>query len=88
MLLIDDPPNPRYEGPRRLLDAAQALPAEIERLLSEPRQRAEQALARFQDTIDRDRAATLDAVVALASEGISEDIKRRRCAYSHRSSRK
>ena len=47
VLLIDDPPNPRYAGPRRLLDAAQALPAEIERLLSEPRQRAEQALAPF-----------------------------------------
>jgi cellulose synthase/poly-beta-1,6-N-acetylglucosamine synthase-like glycosyltransferase len=68
VLLIDDPPNPRYAGPRRLLDAAQALPAEIERLLSEPRQRAEQALARFQDTVERDRAATVESVAALAGE--------------------
>jgi cellulose synthase/poly-beta-1,6-N-acetylglucosamine synthase-like glycosyltransferase len=44
VLLVDDPPNPRYEGPRRLLDSAEALPAEVERLLSEPRRRFDLAL--------------------------------------------
>ena len=68
VLLIDDPPNPRYAEPRRQLDAAQALPAEIERLLSEPRQRAEQALRRFQDTVDRDGAPTVETIAALAVE--------------------
>jgi cellulose synthase/poly-beta-1,6-N-acetylglucosamine synthase-like glycosyltransferase len=68
VLLIDDPPNPRYAGPRRQLDAAQALPAEIERLLSEPRRRAEQALLRFQGTIDRDGAPTVEDIEALAVE--------------------
>ncbi|HEX5192569.1 MAG TPA: glycosyltransferase family 2 protein [Solirubrobacteraceae bacterium] len=68
VLLIDDPPNPRYAEPRRLLDSAQALPAEVERLLSEPRQRVEQGLARFEDTVDRNGEPTVEQVVALALE--------------------
>ena len=66
VLLVDDPPNPRYAEPRRLLDAAQALPAEIERLLSDPRQRAEQALMRFEDTIDRAGDPTAEQLAAVA----------------------
>ena len=68
VLLIDDPPNPRYAGPRRLLDAAQALPAEVERLLSEPRERAEHALLRFQESVDRDGDVTVEQVASLAGE--------------------
>ena len=52
VLLVDDPPNPRYAGPRRLLDSATALPAEVERLLSEPRRRFDLALERFELSID------------------------------------
>jgi hypothetical protein len=68
VLLVDDPPNPRYAEPRRLLDAAQALPAEIERLLSEPRHRAEDALLRFEDTVVRSGDPTVEQIAALASE--------------------
>lgn len=52
VLLVDDPPAPRYAGPRKLLDSALALPAEVERLLSEPRERCDRALARFEATVD------------------------------------
>ena len=48
VLLIDDPPEPRYAGPARLLDEARALPAEIERLLAAPRSRFAAALAMFE----------------------------------------
>ena len=36
VLLIDDPPEPRYAAPYRLLKAARALPGEIEELLAGP----------------------------------------------------
>jgi cellulose synthase/poly-beta-1,6-N-acetylglucosamine synthase-like glycosyltransferase len=36
VLLIDDPPQPRYAEPDQLLHAARALPAEIEALLARP----------------------------------------------------
>ena len=52
VLLVDDPPNPRYAGPRKLLDSADALPAEVERLLSEPRRRFDRALERFEISVD------------------------------------
>jgi cellulose synthase/poly-beta-1,6-N-acetylglucosamine synthase-like glycosyltransferase len=51
VLLIDDPPQPRYAGPRRLLDNAQAMPAEIELLLSEPRARFDQTLIDLEQRI-------------------------------------
>ena len=52
VLLVDDPPNPRYAGPRRLLDSAEALPAEVERLLSEPRRRFDRALEAYESSAD------------------------------------
>jgi len=36
VLLIDDPPEPRYRGPAEMLASAKRLPGEIETLLSEP----------------------------------------------------
>lgn len=68
VLLIDDPPNPRYSGPRRLLDSALALPAEVERLLCEPRQRFDLLLERFESTVDPDEQTTAEDLSALAGE--------------------
>jgi cellulose synthase/poly-beta-1,6-N-acetylglucosamine synthase-like glycosyltransferase len=45
VLLIDDPPEPRYAGPAAMLAAAQRLPGKIEALLSEP-------MTRFQRELD------------------------------------
>lgn len=68
VLLIDDPPNPRYTGPRRLLDSALALPAEVERLLSEPRQRFDLVLERFESTFDPTAKTTSEDLLTLAGE--------------------
>jgi cellulose synthase/poly-beta-1,6-N-acetylglucosamine synthase-like glycosyltransferase len=45
VLLIDDPPEPRYRRPAEMLAAAERLPREIEALLGEP-------LLRFQTALD------------------------------------
>jgi len=68
VLLIDDPPNPQYAGPRRLLDSALSLPGEVERLLSEPRRRLDAALALFEATVDMDAPTTAEGVLALTDE--------------------
>ncbi len=68
VLLIDDPPSPRYAGPRQLLASAEALPAEVERLLSEPRQRFDLALERFEETIDPYTDPTAEEIDGLAAE--------------------
>ncbi len=68
VLLIDDPPSPRYSEPRRLLDSAAALPAEVERLLSEPSRRFEQALRRFEAEVDPQAAVGAEQATALAGE--------------------
>lgn len=68
VLLVDDPPAPRYAGPRKLLDSALALPAEVERLLSEPRERCDRALARFEATVDWDSTPTLEDVLTVTEE--------------------
>src|ERR1700749_4149900 len=68
VLLIDDPPNPRYAGPRRLLDSAVALPAEVERLLSEPRRRFDLALERDEGTADPSLPSSTDEGHCLAAE--------------------
>ncbi len=68
VLLVDDPPNPRYAGPRKLLDSATALPAEVERLLSEPRRRFDLALERFELSIDPSQPTSADVVHTLAAE--------------------
>jgi len=48
VLLIDDPPEPKYRRPAEMLAAAQRLPAEIEALLREPFSRFESALDMFE----------------------------------------
>jgi cellulose synthase/poly-beta-1,6-N-acetylglucosamine synthase-like glycosyltransferase len=68
VLLIDDPPNPRYSGPRQLLDSALALPSEVERLLSEPRRRFDLMLEQFESTVDPDEQTSCEDLLALAGE--------------------
>lgn len=68
VLLIDDPPSPRYSADRRLLDSAHALPGEVERLLAEPRRRFDLALKRFEATFDLDEQTTSEDLLALAGE--------------------
>jgi len=67
VLLIDDPPEPRYGQPARLLRGARAMPEEIMRLLAEPRARFDAALAAQEEVADGPRAATPDEVGALAA---------------------
>ncbi len=66
VLLIDDPPDPRYATPYRQLSAARALPGEIEELLSGPRRRFDEALARFEATVDCEAYTCRDDVEQLA----------------------
>jgi cellulose synthase/poly-beta-1,6-N-acetylglucosamine synthase-like glycosyltransferase len=47
VLLIDDPPGPKYAGPAAMLAAAKALPGKIEALLAEPMTRFRTALEGF-----------------------------------------
>jgi cellulose synthase/poly-beta-1,6-N-acetylglucosamine synthase-like glycosyltransferase len=68
VLLVDDPPNPRYTGPRKLLDSAEALPAEVERLLSEPRRRFDRALEAYERSVDLTLPTTAGEVHAVAAE--------------------
>jgi cellulose synthase/poly-beta-1,6-N-acetylglucosamine synthase-like glycosyltransferase len=68
VLLIDDPPNPRQGEARQMLDSAQALPAEVERLLSEPRARFDLALERFEESVDWEEDPSAEEIVALAGE--------------------
>lgn len=67
VLLIDDPPNPRYAGPARTLQAAERLPAEIETLLDEPVRRFEVALARF-DRLTSDGIVDATRLSTIATE--------------------
>jgi cellulose synthase (UDP-forming) len=68
VLLVDDPPEPQYAAPRRLLDSAVALPTEIERLLSEPRARFDRALELFEQMVDWDADPSAGDVLRLADE--------------------
>jgi cellulose synthase/poly-beta-1,6-N-acetylglucosamine synthase-like glycosyltransferase len=62
VLLIDDPTNPTDAENRALLQAARALPAEVERLLAAPAAEAAAALAAFEARPPPDSSA--DAEVA------------------------
>ncbi len=66
VLLIDDPPNPRYAQPVRLLESARQLSAQIQALLAEPRARFDEALERYEAELDNGRGANGDEVIALA----------------------
>ena len=66
VLLVDDPPNPTDPEHQRQLAEAEALPGEVERLLAEPRQRAETALAAIEHRVSADGEPTIQDLVAAA----------------------
>jgi cellulose synthase/poly-beta-1,6-N-acetylglucosamine synthase-like glycosyltransferase len=68
VLLVDDPPDPRYATPHRLLADARALPGEVQELLDGPRRRFEDALARFELTATFDGHCDDGAVLELAED--------------------
>ncbi len=68
VLLVDDPPNPRYAEPQRLLERALALPAEIEQLLAEPRERLERSLERFDELPEWKQEPALEDVLAVGAD--------------------
>jgi cellulose synthase/poly-beta-1,6-N-acetylglucosamine synthase-like glycosyltransferase len=68
VLLIDDPPDPRYAKPHRLLESARSLPGEIEALLSGPRGRFDTALARYMATFDANQPVGAAEIRTLAEE--------------------
>jgi cellulose synthase/poly-beta-1,6-N-acetylglucosamine synthase-like glycosyltransferase len=71
VLLIDDPPNPRYAGPYRLLASARSLPSEIESLLAVPSTRFTLAADRFNDADAGDASqahAAPEDLVSVAEE--------------------
>jgi EAL domain-containing protein (putative c-di-GMP-specific phosphodiesterase class I)/cellulose synthase/poly-beta-1,6-N-acetylglucosamine synthase-like glycosyltransferase len=65
-LLIDDPPAPRFQRARQLLDGARALPEEIERLLSSPAANSSRALRAFEDDLQKGFALDEQAMFRLA----------------------
>ncbi len=68
VLLIDDPPEPRYAEPRRLLDAAVAVPQEVQRLLAEPRARFDALLSEVEERADHDRPPSVELTLRVADE--------------------
>lgn len=68
VLLIDDPIAPRDQRSRELLDAARALPGEIEELLSWPANRFGEALESFDAGNEREAPLGPAAIARLASE--------------------
>jgi cellulose synthase/poly-beta-1,6-N-acetylglucosamine synthase-like glycosyltransferase len=67
VLLIDDPVVPRTARARELLEAARALPREIERLLARPAGRFIHALELFEASCARNEPLGLGSMIALAS---------------------
>jgi cellulose synthase (UDP-forming) len=68
VLHVDDPPHPTNPAHHALLESARNAPVEIQRLLEAPRQRAERALATFEDAAGADPFATADQLQRLADE--------------------
>ena len=67
VLLIDDPVVPKTAQARELLEAARALPREIERLLARPAERFTHALELFEASCARREPLGLGSMIALAS---------------------
>jgi len=66
VLLIDDPPVPRTRRQKEMLDAARALPRQIEELLSEPSTLFATALERFELAQSQPGGPDTDAMTELA----------------------
>lgn len=68
VLLIDDPPEPSYATPAKMLAAAQHLPRELEALLGEPLQRAQTALDCFETEYINGGETSAEDVAGVAAE--------------------
>lgn len=68
VLLIDDPPQPRYAGPAAMLAAAQRLPREIESLLAGPAAQFRSALRAFDADVHGVRPVHAGDLIAVADE--------------------
>lgn len=74
VLLVDDPPNPKYAGPAELLRAAMRLPGEIQDVLAEPATRFASALERFEarcEQGDLPRRADIEALAAEYDQAVT-----------------
>jgi cellulose synthase/poly-beta-1,6-N-acetylglucosamine synthase-like glycosyltransferase/chitodextrinase len=67
VLLIDDPFVPKTAQARKQLESARALPAKIERLLSEPARRFSGEMQSFELAMERGERLTPNSMVSLAS---------------------
>ena len=67
VLLIDDPPAPRRQHAKQLLEGARALPGEIERLLAGPASEFSRALEEFEDALSRNWALNEGTMMQLAA---------------------
>jgi hypothetical protein len=67
VLLIDDPYAPKTAQARKQLESARALPAKIERLLSEPARRFSGEMQSFELAMERGERLTPNSMVSLAS---------------------
>jgi cellulose synthase/poly-beta-1,6-N-acetylglucosamine synthase-like glycosyltransferase len=68
VLLIDDPPTPKYAGPARMLATSQRLPGEIEELLAEPMARFSAVLRDFDAHVQGVRTLEPADLRAVAAE--------------------
>ncbi|HEY4276609.1 MAG TPA: glycosyltransferase family 2 protein [Conexibacter sp.] len=68
VLLIDDPPQPRYARPAAMLAAAQRLPREIEALLREPEERYQDALDGLETRYINGGETSVEDLWAVAAE--------------------
>jgi EAL domain-containing protein (putative c-di-GMP-specific phosphodiesterase class I)/cellulose synthase/poly-beta-1,6-N-acetylglucosamine synthase-like glycosyltransferase len=67
VLLIDDPPIPRTRRHHEMLEAARALPRQIEELLSEPSMRFATALERYELSEHAERPTRVEAMRELVT---------------------
>ena len=67
VLLIDDPPEPKYAKPAAMLAAAKRLPGDIEALLAVPMGRFERALADWDEHFKTAGKPTVDDISTVAS---------------------
>jgi len=67
VLLIDDPPSPRWRKAKELLDGARSLPAEIEGLLAAPAEKYTRALSDFETAVKGDEVLDKETMTRLAS---------------------
>ncbi len=68
VLLIDDPPTPRYAGPARMLAAGRRVPQEIDALLREPCARYQTALDCLETKFIEGGKTTVEDVDGVAAE--------------------